>query len=323
VQIANLALIHLARPSHDALLLDDVLLLALYDGDRLSGFLCLGPKSNREPYSRQDKSFLATLAAQLAVLEVNSRYLEQAQADAQKLAALNHRVVSAQENERRRLALELHDEALQEAMLVVRQLSDASTMTEVAEVMPRARSVVTSLRHTCLELRPPLLDELGLEEALYWLARQNEQLSGGEIQIKVTCTETWQKRPAADVELALYRIGQEALSNVIKYAGASRVIMRLRRTPCGEISLLISDNGRGFKQGQPMAESLGLVGMHERMVAIGGQLQIRTGRGRGVTIRAIYRPTAVTSHPPVSAGIYEAYEQAHRRSVSFLGGVVG
>jgi signal transduction histidine kinase len=323
VQIANLALTHLVRPSYDALLLDDVLLLALYDGDSLSGFLCLGPKSNREPYSRQDKSFLATLAAQLAVLEVNSRYLEQAQADAQKLAALNHRVVSAQENERRRLALELHDEALQEAMLVVRQLSDASTMTEVAEVMPRARAVVTSLRHTCLELRPPLLDELGLEEALYWLAQQNEQISGGEVQIKVICTGAWQTRPPADVELALYRVGQEALSNVIKYAGASRVTMRLRRTPCEEISLLISDNGRGFKQGQPLAESLGLVGMHERMVAIGGQLQIRTGRGRGVTIRAVYRPALEASQPLIYVDTHEMHKQERRHSVSFLGGVVG
>src|SRR5207248_705568 len=99
--------------------------------------LCCGTEEN-PPW----QIYRQPLAAQLAVLEVNSRYLAQAQDDAQRLAALNHRVVSAQEEERRHLALDLHDEALQQAMLVVRQLSDASTMTEVAEVMPLARSVM-------------------------------------------------------------------------------------------------------------------------------------------------------------------------------------
>ncbi|HEX6484282.1 MAG TPA: hypothetical protein VF043_36020, partial [Ktedonobacteraceae bacterium] len=109
-RIANLALTHLDQDSSEPILLDGALLLALYDSSRCSGFLCLGPKFSREPYSKQDSSFLSTLASQLSVLEVNSRYLEQAQSDAQQLAALNHRVISAQEEERRHLALELHDE---------------------------------------------------------------------------------------------------------------------------------------------------------------------------------------------------------------------
>src|SRR5262249_4403061 len=154
------------------------------------------------------------LASQISVLEVNSRYLEQAQANAQQMAALTHRVISAQEEERRHLALELHDEALQQAMLVVRQLSDASNMAEVAEVMPLARSVVATLRSTCLELRPPLLDELGVAEAFHWLARSTEERSGGKIAIEVACPGNWHTRPPAHVELALYRVGQEALSNV-------------------------------------------------------------------------------------------------------------
>ena len=290
VSIAKLGLTHLEQASSEPLLLDGVLLLALYDGNWCSGFLCLGPKLNLEPYSKEDRSFLSTLASQLSVLEVNSRYLEQAQADAQQMAALSHRVISAQEEERRHLALELHDEALQQAMLVVRQLSDAGNMAEVAEVMPLARSVIASLRRTCLELRPPLLDELGLAEAFSWLARSTEERSGGKIAISVDCPGDWQTRPPANVELALYRVGQEALSNVFKYSGASSVLIRLRREARGDISLLISDNGRGLRQRRPIAESLGLVGMHERMTAIGGKLQIRTSPGRGVTIRAIYQP---------------------------------
>ena len=293
--IARLALTHKeygedGEPSHEPLALDGVLLLALYDGDMLTGFLCLGPKKNLEPYSRQDTSFLATLAAQLSVLVVNSRYLEQAQADAQTLTALNHRVVSAQEDERRHLALELHDEALQQAMLLVRQLSDAGTMMEVAEAMPLARSFVSSLRHTCLELRPPLLDELGLEEALHWLARQTEQRSGQSggqsIAITVSCEGLHGTRLPAAIELSLYRVAQEALSNALKYAGASAISLRLRYRMDGRVSLVIADNGRGFRHPHPATESLGLLGMQERMVSIGGQLRVRSHAGRGVAVRA-------------------------------------
>ena len=300
IHIANLGLTHLREDSSEPLLLDGLLLLALYNGNRCSGFLCLGPKLNLEPYSKEDRSFLSTLASQLSVLEVNSRYLEQARANAQQMAALTHRVVSAQEEERRRLALDLHDEVLQQAMLVVRQLSDASTMAEVAEVMPLARSVVSSLRRTCLELRPPLLDELGLTEALLWLARQAEERSETKIALQVACLGDWQTRLSANVELAFYRVAQEALSNVFKYAGASRVRIRLRRTEQGGISLLISDNGRGILKQRPLAENLGLAGMYERMEEIGGTLRIRTTPGRGVTIRACYRSTPLSSTPPVS-----------------------
>jgi signal transduction histidine kinase len=285
--VARLALTHIRGTDNRPLLLDNVLLLGLYDGEQLTGFLCLGPKKNFEPYNRQDRSFLATLVAQLSVLEVNNRYLSQAQADAQKLSALNHRVISAQEDERKHLALELHDEALQQAMLLVRQLSDASTMTEVAEVMPLARSVVSSLRRTCLELRPPLLDELGLEEALRWLARDTEKR--GKLSIQVLCKEVVETRPSPSIELALYRVVQEALSNVIKHANAHNVVIQLHQRACGEISLLIIDDGRGFQRRSPLAERLGLVSMQERMESIGGHIAVRTSPGRGVTLRATYR----------------------------------
>ena len=298
--IANLALTHLRQRFAEPLLLDGVLLLPLYDGDYLSGFLCVGSKLNFEPYSRQDKSFLVTLAAQVSMLEVNSRYLEQAEADAQKLTALNRRVISAQEDERRHLALELHDEVLQQAMLLVRQLADAGTMSEVAETMPLARSLVTDLRQTCLELRPPLLDELGLEEALHWLARQTEQRAErgehsnkGACAVNFSCIGTVDVRLPADVELAFYRVVQEALSNVLKHARASRVTIRLRYHARAGMSLLICDNGHGFTKGQTTSEQLGLVGMRERMGAVNGHLQLRTHPGHGVIIRALYRPVMI------------------------------
>lgn len=284
---ADYALHHCVQRSHEPVLLHTILLLALYDGDQVSGFLCLGPKKNLEPYSRQDKSFLATLAAQLSLLEVNNRYLAQAQSDAHKLTALNHRVISTQEDERRHLALDLHDDVLQEAMLLVRQLSDASTMSDVADAMPLARSVVTNLRRTCLALRPSLLDELGLVEALRWLARQTEQLGGGRIHLEVRSMNEASDRFSTMVELALYRVAQEALTNIVKHAQASHVIIRLRYSPSGQIALLIIDDGQGFRMGQIAGESLGIVGMHERMGAIGGHIRVRTTPLRGTVVRAV------------------------------------
>jgi NarL family two-component system sensor histidine kinase LiaS len=159
--------------------------------------------------------------------------------------------------------------------------------------MPLARSIVSSLRHTCLELRPPLLDELGLEEALSWLARQTEQRAehgdAGKLHVQVSCIDTTDIRLPDQVELTLYRVVQEALSNALKHSRASKVIVRLRHYPTGDISLLIRDNGRGFLSERRANEQLGLIGMRERMVAIGGHLQLHAHPGYGVTIRALYK----------------------------------
>lgn len=160
------------------------------------------------------------------------------------------------------------------------------------EAMPLARSIVTSLRQTCLELRPPLLDELGLEEALHWLAQETGKR--GKLQIHVICKGSSGKRPPASIELALYRVVQEALANVVKHAHAHTATIRLHQRLCGESSLLICDDGRGFQRQLPRAEHLGLVSMHERMEAIGGFIHVRTSPGRGVAIRATYHQSSET-----------------------------
>lgn len=286
--IANLALTHVQPHSDEPLLLDGVLIFVLSNGERLNGFLCLGSKRNTEQYSRQDKSFLATLAAQLSVVEANSRYLELARYNAEQLAALNQRVISTQEDERRHLALELHDDVLQQALLLVRQLADAKNIHDITSVTPHARSIVQSLRQICLELRPPLLDELGLEDALRWLARQTEQRARS-LQVTVSWTGQNNLRLPPDVELALYRITQEALTNVVKHARANRVIVRFKLRPTGIVSLLICDDGRGFFKEKIGHNHLGMVGMHERISAVKGTFHLLVWPGRGVAVRSTYQ----------------------------------
>ncbi|QBD77651.1 hypothetical protein EPA93_17270 [Ktedonosporobacter rubrisoli] len=261
---------------------DNLLLFPLFDGYALRGYLCLSHKLNNERYSRQDLSFLETLGAQLVVMEANTRYLEQAHRDALQQASLNHRIIQAQEEERRRLALELHDEALQQAMLLTRHLADNRGDTKIAEMEPLARSLVSSLRATCLELRPPLLDELGLTEALSWLARQSEQR--GKIRVSMQCIGD-PRRFSAEKELALYRVAQEALANVLKHAEASKVRIRLRYSGEDKVVLLVADNGRGLRRARPLTGSLGLAGMAERMEAVQGSFRLWAREGKGVVVR--------------------------------------
>ncbi|HZR40431.1 MAG TPA: ATP-binding protein [Ktedonobacteraceae bacterium] len=282
---------HAAALNHEPQMINGILVLPLYDGNSLRGCLCLGEKLNHEPYSRQDKSFLETLAAQLAVLEASTRYLDQVHVHAQQVTALNHRILRAQEDERRRLALELHDDVLQRAMLLTRQLTDLADSPSVAQTLSLARSITSSLRSTCLELRPPLLDELGLPEALRWLAQQTEQQSGIRVTFQNrTMIDKPFQRPPGDVELTLYRIGQEALTNVVKHAEASLVQVRLRSNAQGAIALLIVDNGHGLHRSRPLTGSLGLTGMAERMQAIRGKWSLRSSQNRGVAVRALYHP---------------------------------
>lgn len=300
---AQQAISHFVMYNDTPQLIDDILLLPLHDDRSLRGCLCLGKKFNREPYSRQDKSFLETLVAQLAVLEASTRYLDQVHAHTLQVTALNHRIIQAQEEERHRLALELHDDVLQQAMLLTRQLTDLDDDPRIAKALPLARSITNGLRTSCLQLRPPLLDELGLPEALRWLAQQTEQQSGIRILYQfLSVSDTLFSRPLPAVELALYRMAQEALTNAIKHAEASLIRMRLRTNREGAVTLLIADNGRGLQRSRPLTGSLGLAGIAERLQSIGSKLYLRSSHGHGVVIGALYHPPIYSEHRSENRG---------------------
>ena len=161
-------------------------------------------------------------------------------------------------------------------MLLTRQLTDLADDPALEQTLSLSRSISSSLRSACLELCPPLLDELGLPEALRWLAQPTEMQSGVHVAFqKRVMTDKLFQRPPADVELTLYRIGQEALTNVVKHAEASLVQICLRRNVRGAITLLIADNEHGLQRSRPLTGSLGLTGMAECMQAIGGKWALR------------------------------------------------
>ena len=193
------------------------------------------------------------------------------------------------EENMRRIAYELHDTAGQLLATVHFALDAAERRlgpgsgNALMPVRTRLEEVELELRRLSHELRPTLLDHLGLVPALRELAQGVSTRSGMAVQVQDTTTE----RLPAPVETALYRITQEALTNAIRHARATRVDVRLTHEGSG-VHCTISDNGVGFErvtlEGSHPGHGLGLAGMAERLSPLGGALRIETSPGRGVRL---------------------------------------
>jgi signal transduction histidine kinase len=199
------------------------------------------------------------------------------------------RVIEAQELERRRLARELHDEtgqALTSILLGLRGIRAARTATEAEQVETELRDIVVQalqdVRSLAVELRPTALDDFGLVPALERLAETFGERSGIQTVVE---PHLGAERLPAEAETALYRLVQEALTNVVKHAEASQVSIVLTRRD-GGVTALIEDDGHGFDVDQVDSAALGLVGMRERLALLGGTLAIESPPGEGTTIAA-------------------------------------
>jgi two-component system sensor histidine kinase UhpB len=214
----------------------------------------------------------------------------------ESLAELSRRLLRAEEAERRRIAGELHDEIGQaltalrlNLQAMARNLGAPTTTGRLDESIALVEHTIEQVRGLSLDLRPALLDDLGLVPALRsyvaGLARRSniEALFDADEQID---------RPCPDVETACYRIAQEALTNVARHAGAKTVRVELVRVGRA-IRLIVADDGVGFDvpsatQRAVGGASLGLLGMRERASLLGGQLEIASEPGRGTEVRATF-----------------------------------
>jgi two-component system sensor histidine kinase UhpB len=187
------------------------------------------------------------------------------------------RALAAQENERVRIARELHDEVGQ-ALTAVLWMVDGPARDAV-------RSALEDVRAIARRLRPEALDDLGLLAALAALTTATQQSS--RLRITRTLDRDAAAALAPDEELVVYRVVQEALTNVVRHAHARRVSVTLARTE-DAVTLEIADDGRGMDAGRP-AEGAGLRGMRERALLIGAQLDVVPGRD-GTTIRLVIKP---------------------------------
>ncbi len=209
-----------------------------------------------------------------------------------QLQELSRRVLAAQETERRRVAIELHDELAQALTAIKINLQSHNRFTSQssaeidAENITIVENALQQVRRLALALRPSMLDDLGLVSALRWIAQQTEARSHLVVRVR---TAKLPARLSPEIETAGFRIVQAALNNVLRHANAQQVEIELH-IEADSLTLCVQDDGCGFDLPAMRAHalaggSIGILGMQERATLIGGQLDIESTAGQGTRIR--------------------------------------
>lgn len=272
------------------------LLCALQMGGQLIGALVIYSDRPRR-FNADEKTLARTLAQQAAIAIENAQLYTALQTERERLRALSARLTQAQEMERTRLARELHDEAGQSLTAVRLQLAFVASILPpavppaVREQIDEAQALISrtleEIRRISIDLRPSLLDDLGLMPALRW---QCDHFSR-HANLKVNFESTGDvRRLDADIETTVYRAAQEALTNIARHAQATEAHVALDyQSQC--LCLSIADNGRGFSETADKGMGVGLMGMQERIATVGGTLRIHSQPGTG-SILSIEVPLA-------------------------------
>jgi len=255
------------------------LYVPLVVGPRAIGVLAVHDRTGSDPRFRDEDLRIAEMFAEHAAIAVDL--------SARVASDAFRRIVDAQELERRRLARELHDQTGQELtsiLLGLRTIEDARDEDERRQALAAARDRVVEtlhdVRRLAVELRPKALDDFGLVPALERLSSTFAENTGMRVDFEPRLSG----RLPPETETALYRIVQEALTNIVKHAQAHAVSIVLAQGAT-TVTAVIEDDGLGFSPGTE-TEGLGLLGMRERLTLIGGALKIESGSRKGTTIVA-------------------------------------
>jgi len=218
--------------------------------------------------------------------------LERLQRNEREFRRLGRAVWRVQEDERRRLARELHDGVGQNLTALKHRLvqlaealpaGDAALRDGIDKAIALCADTLEDTRSMSRLLRPPILDDLGLEAALRWMARSQSESSGAEVTLEMETLPPLD----ADLQTLLFRVAQEALTNAAKHADARHVMVRLVARG-GLLQLQIADDGRGFDAGAVLrAGGSGLGGMRERLRLYDGRLELHSTPGEGTRVRAV------------------------------------
>lgn len=236
--------------------------------------------------ARSPHSIVADARLERLITTFNETVASLADVQAQFRAAAA-RALDAQEGERLRLARELHDDTAQALATLRLQLETARRSDDprrrdalLEQVREGLGAAGESVRRFARGLRPPALDELGLVAALQTCAET--QVPPGGPAVSVTARAVGRLEPA--IELAIYRMAQEAIANAVRHGRANRIGVDLERRD-GALTLEISDDGVGFDPGRVAPQRLGIFGMKERAALAGGTLDIRSTPGAGTVVR--------------------------------------
>ena len=229
-----------------------------------------------------------TINMMLNRLEQDTRTIER---HSRQIQVMSAQVLRAQEEERRRIARELHDEtsqALNALLLSIDMAEEVLRSANVpAECLERLRGskhlttqTLDAIHNLAFDLRPTILDDLGLVASVRWYAKRQSETYGLQILVEADGLE---ERLPDQTEVALFRVVQEALTNVAKHANASLARVRLQRSEAG-IDLTVQDNGQGFDPAEVQSDRLGLFGIQERVTLLGGSLEVDSSRGHGTKL---------------------------------------
>ena len=227
------------------------------------------------------------------------RVTEDLERSRQRLRRLTANLVATREDERLRIARELHDDlgqrlaVLQMGLSTLDPIQSEASRAQVAAMLAMVSDTVASVRRITTELRPLMLDDLGLSAAVEWLVNDWQRRTGISVTL---CLDAVDELVVDTSAIAIYRIVQEALTNVVRHAHASRVGIELRRQ-ADELVLVVQDNGTGFPApAMHQAASHGLLGIDERATVLGGRLDIDAAPGGGARLSVTLPLKPATVH---------------------------
>jgi len=265
----------------------------LHTGDHPLGMLAMA-REYGNPYSEDEISFIGSFLSSIALAIQNARLFEQLTESQNQLRGLSQQLVQIQEKQFSHLAEELHDRVGQDMTAININLNILRTLlprdvpegviTRLADMEKLVIESVKRVRSAMSELRPPMLDKYGLAAALYWYSEEYHRRT--EIQVNINERYMKNSRLPSEIEIALFRIAQEALNNVVKHANATKIDIELFEEE-GNTMMVITDNGLGFDTKVPNFRKLqhwGVPLMQERARAINGEFLLRSVPGQGTQI---------------------------------------
>jgi signal transduction histidine kinase len=260
--------------------------------NKLLGVFIVGKKRDGENLDENDLEILRVVVHQAQVTLENALLLAEAQEHSAKISRLHRQVLRAREEERKRVARDLHDLIIQSLVGVNYRVAemrvDLKTIQDntLVETQDEIRRVMTDLRQICADLRPPSLDVLGLTNAIQ--AKATEIEDGAPFKIRVMIEGNEDQEISEEVKLCIYRLVQESLINVQKHSDADHVEVWVQITS-EKIMVSITDNGVGFEVPERFGEltqekHFGLVGLKEMVEAVSGEFQVNSKPGSGCVL---------------------------------------
>jgi PAS domain S-box-containing protein len=286
-----------AVPSVSAVGIRSMAVFPLKVGGAVLGIVSLS-SGQKDHFTAERVQLFTAIASEIGVLVENARLqgetgqrMAELDTSRRHLELLSRRLLAVQETERRDMARELHDEIgqLLTSLHFTLEIIERSPTMAPEDTMHKARAVVDDLmarvRGLSLDLRPPMLDDLGLLPTLLWhFERFSAQT---HVAVRIRHQGLSGRRLPPEIEIAAFRVVQEASTNIVRHAGVQQAEVRIRATH-ERLRIRVDDHGRGFDLHAVCAASSGIAGMRERALLLGGQLTIATAPGAGTRVTAAW-----------------------------------